>query len=262
MKMSKKPWPLVTVFGIRDRIDTNPDFQRPPVWSRPQKQLLIDTALRGFDIPKLYWRQTSSKPDKYDVVDGQQRLRAIWEFFSGEYKLPRDSDPVDGSSVAGLGYQDLPDELRMAFETYGIDVIVLDDTDEDEVREMFLRLQNGTSLKAQEKRNAMPGRMRDFVKTLSTHRFFESVAFCELTLRARPRRSPDDRNRAEPESRNQDNRCGSHSPILARVVPASVRESGSRPLQAASRCRSAWCGIHSSPLADHPLQQVLQPWSG
>lgn len=177
MKMSKKPWPLVTVFGIRDRIDTNPDFQRPPVWSRPQKQLLIDTALRGYDIPKLYWRQTSSKPDKYDVVDGQQRLRAIWEFFSGEYKLPRDSDPVDGSSVAGLGYQDLPDELRMAFETYAIDVIVLDDTDEDEVREMFLRLQNGTSLKAQEKRNAMPGQMRDFVKNLSTHRFFESVAF-------------------------------------------------------------------------------------
>jgi 5-methylcytosine-specific restriction endonuclease McrA len=42
---------------------------------------------------------------------------------------------------------------------------------------MFLRLQNGTSLKAQEKRNAMPGNMRSFVKALTEHAFFGSVAF-------------------------------------------------------------------------------------
>lgn len=177
MKMNKRPWPLVTVHGIRDRIDTNPDFQRPPVWSRGQKQLLVDTILRGYDIPKFYWRQIASHPDKYDVVDGQQRLRAIWGFISGEYKLARDADPINGSAVANLGYEKLPDDLRVHFDTYAIDVIVLEDTDEDEVREMFLRLQNGTSLKAQEKRNAMPGKMRDFVKRLSEHPFFRSVAF-------------------------------------------------------------------------------------
>jgi hypothetical protein len=54
-------------------------------------------------------------------------------------------------------------------------VVVLEDTDEDEVREMFLRLQNGTSLKAQEKRNAMPGTMRQFVKSLTDHLFFKRV---------------------------------------------------------------------------------------
>lgn len=42
---------------------------------------------------------------------------------------------------------------------------------------MFLRLQNGTSLRAQEKRNAYPGRMRDFVRSLASHQFFESVGF-------------------------------------------------------------------------------------
>ena len=42
---------------------------------------------------------------------------------------------------------------------------------------MFLRLQNGTSLKAQEKRNAMPGRMRDFIKKVSEHEFFQKVSF-------------------------------------------------------------------------------------
>jgi hypothetical protein len=65
MEINKKPWPVMTVCGIKKRIDTNPDFQRPPVWSRSQKQLLIDTIVRGYDMPKLYWRKTGSSPDRY-----------------------------------------------------------------------------------------------------------------------------------------------------------------------------------------------------
>lgn len=177
MEISKKSWPILSACGIQKRIDTNPDFQRPPVWSRSQKQLLIDTILRGYDIPKLYWRKTGSGPDRYDVVDGQQRLRAIFEYQSGGFALPKDNDPIDDEKVAKKKYADLPDDLRLRFDTYSLDVIVLTDTDEDEVREMFLRLQNGTTLKAQEKRNAMPGQMRAFVKDLAKHSFFASCGF-------------------------------------------------------------------------------------
>lgn len=147
------------------------------MWSTTQKQLLIDTILRDYDVPKLYWRKVASKPDRYDVVDGQQRLRAIWSFFDDEFALAGDSDQIEGESVAGLYYSALPDELRMRFDVYPLDVVVLEDCDEDEVREMFLRLQNGTSLKAQEKRNAYPGKMRDFIKTVAEHQFFQAVGF-------------------------------------------------------------------------------------
>ena len=177
METSKKPWPLATIYGIRDRVDTNPDYQRPPVWTRGQKQLLVDSILRNYDVPKLYWRRTGKKPDTYDVIDGQQRLRAVWEFFSGGYGLPRNADPVDGYAAANLKYEALPDELRIRLDTYPLDVVLVDDADEDEVREMFLRLQNGTTLRAQEKRNAYPGQMRDFVRQLASHRFLESVGF-------------------------------------------------------------------------------------
>ncbi len=139
--------------------------------------MLVDTILRDYDVPKLYWRKTGSKPDTYDVVDGQQRLRAIWQFFDGEFRLPKDADPIDGRAIAGCSYEELPDEIRMTFDVYALDVVVLEDTDEDEVREMFLRLQNGTSLKAQEKRNAYPGKMRDFVRETSKHSFFSKVGF-------------------------------------------------------------------------------------
>jgi hypothetical protein len=180
MKTNKRPWPLSTLSnarGIRQRIDTNPDFQRPAVWSSAQKQLLIDSMLREYDVPKMYWRKVGEKPDRYDVVDGQQRLRAIWSFVDGEFNLPKNADPIDDMAIAGCSYQNLPDELQIRFDQYTLDVVVLEDTDEDEVREMFLRLQNGTSLKAQEKRNAIPGRMRDFVRSLTKHPFFGRVGF-------------------------------------------------------------------------------------
>jgi hypothetical protein len=180
MKTNKRPWPLATLShlnGMRQRIDTNPDFQRPAVWTTAQKQLLIDSIVREYDVPKMYWRKLPGTTARYDVVDGQQRLRAIWSFVDEEFNLPKDAEPVDGMAVANCSYASLPDDLRVRFDTYPLDVVVLEDTDEDEVREMFLRLQNGTSLKAQEKRNAMPGAMREFVRSLTQHIFFQRVGF-------------------------------------------------------------------------------------
>jgi Protein of unknown function DUF262/HNH endonuclease len=177
MEISKKAWPISSMYGIRAAINTNPDYQRPAVWSSAQKQLLVDSVLRGYDVPKFYWRQVSKKPVRFDVVDGQQRIRAICEFCDGKYGLPKDADAIDGNPIAGLKCQELPFDLRIKWDTYNLDVVVMDEADEDETREMFLRLQNGTSLKAQEKRNAMKGNMRDFVKALAMHPIFSVCGF-------------------------------------------------------------------------------------
>ena len=177
MEINKKPWPLSTAFKLRDRIDTNPDYQRPAVWSKAQEQLLIESILQGYDIPKLYWRQVSKSPDKYEVVDGQQRLRAIWSYMDNEYALAKDVDPIEGYEVAGRKYKDLDADMMIRFDQYCLDVAILTQTNEEEVREMFLRLQNGTTLKAQEKRNARPGQMRDFVCAVAKHPFFNAVNF-------------------------------------------------------------------------------------
>lgn len=177
MNSNKRPWPLTTIYGIRNRINTNPDYQRPPVWSKSQKQLLIDTILRDYDVPKLYWRKTGTRPDTFDVVDGQQRLRAIWEYFDGGFNLPKDAEPINGEDIANCSYEDLPNDLRMQLDVYPLDIVTIEDTDEEETREMFLRLQNGTTLRAQEKRNAYPGQMRNFVRELSQNSFFKKVGF-------------------------------------------------------------------------------------
>lgn len=182
MKMSKKPLPISTICSWEKRIDPTPDYQRPPAWSRKQKQLLIDSILREYDIPKMYWRSVQRNDGvRYEVIDGQQRLRTIWEYQNGDFGLARDADPISGFTVAGLKYDELDLDVSTIFDAYPVDVVIVDDAvqneKEDEVRDMFLRLQNGTTLKAQEKRNAMPGQMRDFVKEAAQHPFFDNCKF-------------------------------------------------------------------------------------
>lgn len=168
--VSKKTLTAQSTFIRRRYINTNPDYQRPAVWTRPQKQLLIDSMLREYDVPKMYLHKTGK--DTFDVIDGQQRLRTIWEFFDDGFALAKDADPVDGIPIAGKKYSELDLDLLDKINSYNLDFVILDDVSDDEIGEMFLRLQNGTTLKAQEKRNAYPGNMRNFVKELAKHQFF------------------------------------------------------------------------------------------
>jgi hypothetical protein len=101
MKMNKRPFPLATICSYEARIDPTPDYQRPPAWSRRQKQLLLDTILREYDIPKLYWRAVKrSDGVEYEVVDGQQRIRTVWEFRKNDFPLAKDMDDVRGHKIA------------------------------------------------------------------------------------------------------------------------------------------------------------------
>ena len=177
MKTYIKPWPLYSVRMRKPKIDPRPAYQRGPVWSKSKKQLLMDTILRGMDIPKLYLSAINKPPYKYEVVDGQQRLNAIWEFCEDEYPLSTDSDPVHGHDVAGKRFTELPNDLIDEFQSYELSFVILEDVNIEEVEEMFFRLNNGETLTAAEKRNALPGQMKEFVKELAMHPFFQNVAF-------------------------------------------------------------------------------------
>ena len=139
---------------------------------------MIDSILRDYDVPKMYLhKKKGAQGDLFDVIDGQQRIRTIWPFYDDEFALAKDADPVNDYIIAGKKYSELPMDIASIIDSYSLDFVILDNENEDEIREMFLRLQNGTSLKAQEKRNAMPGKMRDFVREVAKHEFFSRVNF-------------------------------------------------------------------------------------
>lgn len=167
--MDLEVWTLLTVFQQRWRIDPKPGYQRGAVWDKAKRQLLIDSIIRGYDIPKLYLRRLENRaPFEFEVVDGQQRLRAIWSFLDNEFPIAETDgwgDMPDG--VIGRTWDELSEALRDEIGLFPLVVTVIPaDTPQIEVQELFLRLQEGVSLNAAEKRNAMIGPVRDFVAEL------------------------------------------------------------------------------------------------
>ena len=151
-----------------------PDVQRELVWTKSQNQLLIDSLFKDFDIPKIYFREVESNGKQvYEVIDGQQRLNAIFSFVEDKYELPMDADDVDGEKVAGKKWSGLSSMLQIQFFNQSIDVVHLIGYTDEEIDETFLRLQNGTPLKAAEKRRAIAGNMRNVVSELAKHDIFK-----------------------------------------------------------------------------------------
>jgi hypothetical protein len=138
----------------RKQLVLNPHFQRRSVWSPLAKAALVDTILRRFPIPKLYMR-TKIDPDSRrairEVVDGQQRLRAIIEF-------AQDDGFALGSrcgDFSGARYSTMSDEMKEAFLTYPIAVDQLVNATDADVLEVFARLNSYTAtLVPAEKRHA------------------------------------------------------------------------------------------------------------
>ena len=168
---------------LKDRGDLIiPEVQRDLVWTKSQNQLLIDSLFKDFDIPKVYFRDvTDANGLKYAVIDGQQRLNAIFSFLSNSYELPLDSDDVNGEKVAGKKWSELNAQLQIQFNNQAIDVVHLIGYTDEEIDETFLRLQNGTPLKAAEKRRAIAGNMRIVVSELAKHDVFEKFCSFENT---------------------------------------------------------------------------------
>ncbi|MBY3158985.1 DUF262 domain-containing protein [Rhizobium laguerreae] len=61
------------------QLELNPTYQRDFVWSNSDSQLLIESILRGIPLPSIILARVSSS-QRYQIVDGKQRLTAILRF--------------------------------------------------------------------------------------------------------------------------------------------------------------------------------------
>lgn len=135
-------------------IELSPKYQRNPVWDEKTKSYLIDTMLRGLPIPQIFIRQqidVTLKKTLREVIDGQQRLRAIFGFINNEFPIAKNHNEDYG----GYFYNDLPEDVQEKMLEYDIPTEIIKVKEDALIYNMFARLNtNSHALNNQELRNA------------------------------------------------------------------------------------------------------------
>lgn len=173
------------------RLELNPNFQRGSVWTPAARSYLIDSILRKLPIPKVYLRtkiDVATKKTVREVVDGQQRLRAIIEFADDKFALTKRA-----AEFVGAKYTTLSPDLQESFLGYPIAVDQLLNSSDTDVLEVFSRLNSySVALNPAEKRHAkFQGDLKWQIRKASTDWAGLWETFSILTTRDRVRMQDD-----------------------------------------------------------------------
>lgn len=174
---------ILSTYSERDEIIVNPEYQRKGgVWTTEKKQLLIDSILNKYDIPKIYFHQFDRKERKssgksFAIIDGKQRLETIWGFIDGDFCLSDDFEYQDNPKLKlnGLSYDDLAKEypkIKIRFDSFVLPIIGVMTDDIDLIEDMFFRLNEAVPLNSAEKRNAFGGDLVKSIREVADHKFF------------------------------------------------------------------------------------------
>lgn len=168
-------------------IKLNPDYQRNHRWNDSESSRLMESLILNIPIPTVYLSQDVDVDEevdddvaRYSVIDGQQRLTAIYGFMTNAYKL-------DGLEVLellnGSYYKDLPPFLIRRLEERTIKCLRIDSTVDPQVKfDIFERLNSGAvQLESQELRNAIyRGKFNDIIKELAKNEDFRKLLGIDL----------------------------------------------------------------------------------
>jgi len=153
----------------KGELDTNPWYQRRSVWTNPQKSYLINTVFQKKPIPSLYIRH-SLDLDKgisiKEVVDGQQRTRAIIGYYNNEFAARHPENEKL------LKYSALSKSQKQSYLLTSVPVGYLLGASDSDVIDIFARINSvAKTLNNQEKRNALfSGEFKQFCVTQAVKR--------------------------------------------------------------------------------------------
>lgn len=176
----------------RNVINDSPPYQRESgIWSLEKQQLFLDSLFNDFDVPKIYLHDISGEKGRftYTVIDGKQRLTTIWDFLDDKITLASDFELYDAVKAKahpikpGVAYSKLSDWWKETFKNTSLAVTLVAHADEEDIEELFSRLNNGEPLSASEKRNAKAGAMVSLIRDVAGLKFFrDRVSFSNKRL--------------------------------------------------------------------------------
>lgn len=157
----------------------NPVQRSGSQWSLIQRSLLIHSMLAGYPIPPLYLlKKKEGAETVYDALDGKQRVTSIFDFIGGGYALHGGTPEVELEGtvydLANMTFEDLSEECRDEILGYRFSIFCLEDATDEEVEEIFKRLNNSTPLSPIQKcRSELGLELSAWTKEICQRDFFQ-----------------------------------------------------------------------------------------
>ena len=153
----------VVMNDMRDNMLIIPDYQRDSdQWEEPTKSLLVESVINNLSIPAFFFEvSVEAGLERNEVVDGQQRLTTLYDFYKNKFPLVDSqlAPYLSPNSIhyAGRTFEELPPAYQQSFKKYRLAVIKLRNLGEMRL-EVFRRInQGGTPLSGQDIRLAYYG---------------------------------------------------------------------------------------------------------
>jgi hypothetical protein len=153
-------YPLPTINSLIDsgKYVLQPDFQRRRRWDNDRKSRLIESFIINVPIPPVFLYEF--KFSQYEVMDGQQRLSTVYDFYLDRFEL---SGLSEWPELNKLRYSQLPDNIREGIDRrYLSSIILLQETAKNKKEALRLKQlvferinSGGVKLEDQESRNAL-----------------------------------------------------------------------------------------------------------
>ncbi|MDR6718437.1 DUF262 domain-containing protein [Paenibacillus sp. 2003] len=128
-----------------NKLTINRDYQRKLFWDSNAKVALIDSIIKRYPISNITLSKNGT--NKFEIVDGMQRLDAIFDFIENEF-------PYDENGIK-IYFDNFNDTESMNFQNYLIIASIIENSGIEESNDVFLRINSfGKSLNPQEIRQA------------------------------------------------------------------------------------------------------------
>lgn len=153
------------------KLKFNTEYQRSEVWKLKKKQKLIDSIIKKYNIGMIFFKKI--KGESYEVLDGQQRLKTIFQFMDNKYSTSPEFTP----EVREKNFKELKEDTDKyaEFIAFPINIAFVENANEETTADIFLRLQEGMPLNTAEKLNAMRGKIRNTILDISKHKFIKNT---------------------------------------------------------------------------------------
>lgn len=151
----------------------DPEWQRQYVWKNIQASKLIESFVCEIPIPVIYLAEDSS--NKYEVIDGLQRLTSVFRFFEGNYKL---SGLEIRPELNGLFFKDLPEQTQRKLKKATVRTFELSPSTSNDLKFIIFERLNtgGVALNDMEIRNCLyRGSLNSLIKRLTTNEDFKQT---------------------------------------------------------------------------------------